>query len=95
MNRQRAAQVHISPLHVQQGLFALLALLVTLVAGQLLQRMDQSPQVSAPLLPVQHTTQTHFSAVSSRLADSAPPQMLEVEQIQSLDGVAGQERWVF
>ena len=34
MNRQRAAQLHLSPLHVQQGLFAVLALLITLFAGQ-------------------------------------------------------------
>jgi len=34
MTRQRAAQVRISPLHIQQGLFGVLALLITLIACQ-------------------------------------------------------------
>src|SRR3546814_8585830 len=34
MNRQRAAQFRISALHIQQGLWAIAALLITLVAGQ-------------------------------------------------------------
>ena len=42
MSRQRAAQLRISPLHIQQGLFAVLALLITLIGGQQFQRWEQT-----------------------------------------------------
>lgn len=48
MNRQRLAQLHISPLHLQQGLVAILALLVTLIVGQQFQRWEQSRQEMTP-----------------------------------------------
>ena len=34
MNRQRVANLHLSPVYIQQGLFAVLALLITLIGGQ-------------------------------------------------------------
>lgn len=48
MNRQRAAQFRITSLHIQQGLWAVLALLVTLVAGQQLLLWHESQQPEAP-----------------------------------------------
>ncbi|MGV8919009.1 MAG: hypothetical protein ACOH2R_14615 [Pseudomonas sp.] len=47
MNSQRLAQVRISPLYLQQGLFASLALFVTLIAGQQFERWDQHHEASA------------------------------------------------
>ncbi|AZD76697.1 hypothetical protein [Pseudomonas chlororaphis] len=95
MKRQRLAQLSVSPLHLQQGLFASLALLVTLIGGQQFSRWEQSQQQEAVRLPVYHTTQTHFSAVSTRFADSAPLHLMDVEQAQPATGTAYQERWVF
>lgn len=94
MNRQRLAQLRIAPLHLQQGLFAVLALLVTLIAGQQFQRWQDS-QAPAPRVPVHHFTQTHFSSVSSQLNDRAPMHLMAVDQAQPLEDAPRQERWVF
>ncbi|WP_415758495.1 hypothetical protein [Pseudomonas sp. LT1P18] len=95
MSRQRAAQLRISPLHIQQGLFAVLALLITLIVGQQFQRWEQNQQQEAPRLSIQHPTQTHFSAASSNQADSPPMRMMDVDQAQPADEMPRQERWVF
>ena len=95
MNRQRAAQLRISPLHIQQGLFALLALLITLIAGQQFLLWEQSQQPEAPHLSIHPATQTHFRAVSSNQADLAPMRMMDVDQAQPADQMPRQERWVF
>lgn len=95
MSRQRAAQLRISPLHLQQGLFAVLALLITLISGQQFQRWQQSQQQEAPRLSIQHPTQTHFSAASSNQADSPPMRMIDVDQAQPANEMPRQERWVF
>jgi hypothetical protein len=94
MNRQGATQLRISPLHVQQGLFALLALLITLIGGQQFLRWQQSQQPETPLLSIPHAPQTHFSAVSN-LADSDSMRMMDVDQAQPVDETTRQERWVF
>ncbi|MCK9797022.1 hypothetical protein BK634_03525 [Pseudomonas chlororaphis] len=94
MNRQRLAQLRISPLHVQQGLFASLALLVTLIGGQQFERWQHGQQL-VERTPVQHATQTHFSSVSSRLAESQPMHMMAVDQAQPVNEAPRQQRWVF
>ena len=95
MSRQRAAQLRISPLHIQQGLFAVLALLITLIVGQQFQRWEQNHQQEAPRLSIQHPTQTHFSAASSNQADSPPMRMMDVDQTQPAQEMPRQEHWVF
>jgi hypothetical protein len=95
MNRQRATHLHLSPLHIQQGLFAVLALLITLIAGQQFQAWQLSQQPQAPLVSIDHPTQTHFSAVSSRQADSTPMRMMDVDQALPMGETRHQERWVF
>ncbi|WLG45094.1 hypothetical protein [Pseudomonas sp. FP1740] len=95
MNRQSAAQFRLSPLHVQQGLFALLALLITLIGGQQYMRWEQSQQPEAPHLSIPHPPQTHFSAVSSNPADNASIRMMGVDQARPVDEMPSQERWVF
>ncbi|AZC21812.1 MULTISPECIES: hypothetical protein [Pseudomonas] len=95
MNRQRLAQLRIAPLHLQQGLFACLALLVTLIAGQQFQRW-QDRQAPIPQVPAhQHPIQTHFRPVSSSFADTAPLQLMTVDQAQPVLESPRQERWVF
>jgi len=95
MNRQRAAQLHISPLVLQQGLFAVLALLITLIGGQQFQRWQQNHPQEVAYVSTPHATQTHFSAVDSSLADSAPMRMMDVDQARPVDETRHQERWVF
>ena len=95
MSRQRAAQLRISPLHIQQGLFAVLALLITLIGGQQYQRWGQSQQQEAPRVSVQHPMQTHFSAADRTFADSAPMRMMDVDQARDAEDMPHQERWVF
>ena len=95
MSRQRAAQLRISPLHIQQGLFAVLALLITLIGGQQFQRWQQTSQQEASRVSIQHPAQTHFSAASSNQADLAPMRMMDVDQAQPGDEMPRQERWVF
>jgi len=95
MNRQRAAHLYLSPVHIQQGVFAVLALLITLIGGQQFLCREQSQQPEAPHLSIQHPAQTHFSAVSSGQADSTPMRMMDVDQAGPVGEMRHQERWVF
>ena len=95
MNRQRATQLRLSPLLLQQGLFAVLALSITLIGGQQFLRWEQSQQQEGPSVSFQHPTQTHFSAASSGMADSTAMRMMDVDQHQAVDESPRQERWVF
>lgn len=93
MNSQRSARFHITPLHIQQGLWAALALLVTLVVGQqwLLWQENQRPE--APAVSIHRAAQKHFSAVGNVAQASASMRMIEVDQAQPVTDT--QERWVF
>jgi hypothetical protein len=95
MNRQRAAQLRLSPLHLQQGLFCVFALLVTLIAGQQFLFWKQDQQQAAPHVSFQHPIQTHFSAASSGMADNSSMRMMDVDQAQPVTEMPRQERWVF
>ena len=95
MNRQRVAHLHLSPVYIQQGLFAVLALLITLIGGQQFLSWEQSRQPEAPHLSIAHPVQTHFSAVSSGQADSPPMRMMDVDQVGPVGEIRHQERWVF
>jgi len=94
MTRQSLSQLRVSPLRLQQGLFASLALMVTLIGGQQLQHWHQSqqqiPQFERPFM-----TQTHFRSVGSVAADATAPQLQMVDQESSLSELPSQERWVF
>ena len=94
MTRQSLSQLRVSPLRLQQGLFASLALMVTLIAGQQLQhwqeRAQPAPQFERPAM-----TQTHFRSVGSVSADATAPQLRMVDQDSSLSELPSQERWVF
>lgn len=95
MNRQRATPLQLSPLHLQQGVFAAVALLITLIGGQQFVRWEQSQQQEGPSVSFQHPTQTHFSAASNGMADSSSMRMMDVDQHQAMDEMPRQERWVF
>ena len=94
MTRQSLSQLRVSPLRLQQGLFASLALMVTLIAGQQFQHWQQSqqqtPQFERPVM-----TQTHFRSVGSVTADVTAPQLRVADQDSTLGELPTQERWVF
>lgn len=94
MTRQSLSQLRVSPLHVQQGLFASLALMVTLIAGQQMQHWQQSRQ-QAPQFERPVMTQTHFRSVGSTTADVTAPQLRLADQESTLSELPVQERWVF
>tara|TARA_R110000822_G_scaffold65227_6_gene159727 strand:+ start:120 stop:446 length:327 start_codon:yes stop_codon:yes gene_type:complete len=94
MTRQSLKPLRVSPLRLQQGLFASLALMVTLIGAQQLQHWQQSPQ-SAPQFERTPMTQTHFRSVGSSTADVTAPRMMAVEQDIALYDEPVQERWVF
>ncbi len=94
MNRQRTVPFRVWLLHLQQGLFALLALLVTLIVGQAFQRWSQ-PLVEARSVPFQAPIQRHFSAVGSASDDRGAYTLTPVEQAEPVTDMPRQERWVF
>ncbi|PHX52470.1 hypothetical protein AO354_28920, partial [Pseudomonas syringae pv. syringae] len=65
MNSQRIAQLRISPLHIQQGLFLLLALLVTLIAIQQFQRWNQANEAAQPKQQFIQTSSISYRGVSA------------------------------
>lgn len=96
MTRRRLSQLHISSLHLQQGLFASLALLITLIGGQQFQRWDQSHSGQALNIPRVIPMQSHFSSVSRAApAEAALTQLITVDQVQPDIDLPYQERWVF
>lgn len=101
MNRQSAAQFksaaqfRLSSLHFQQGLWAALALLVTLVIGQQWLLWQERQQPEAPQVSIHRAPQTHFSAVSNLKEASAAMRMMDVDQVQPATDMPREERWVF
>ncbi|PIB58593.1 hypothetical protein [Pseudomonas sp. 2822-17] len=98
MTRQTLSQMRVSPLRLQQGMFASLAVMVTLIAGQQMQHWQQSQQ-QVPQFERPVTTQTHFSSIGSRTvgsaADVTAPQLRVADQDSTLGELPTQERWVF
>ena len=94
MTRQSLNQLRVSPLRLQQGLFASLALMVTLIAGQQMQHWQQSQQ-QAPQFERPVMTQTHFRSVGSVTADATAAQLRVADQDSTVGELPTQERWVF
>ena len=96
MTRPSLSSLHVSPLRLQQGLFASLALMVTLIGGQQLQHwQQQTSHFERPAMP-----QTHFRPIDSRSVgsvsvDVTAPQLRMVDQASALSELPSQERWVF
>ncbi|KPW16148.1 hypothetical protein ALO83_100304 [Pseudomonas cannabina pv. alisalensis] len=95
MNIQRIAQLRISPLHIQQGLFLMLALLVTLIAIQQFQRWDQTRQATQARQQFLHSSSASYRDVSAPVLKEASPSLRPVDGLVSVDEVAPQQKWVF
>ena len=94
MHRQGFASFHISPLHLQQGLFASLALSVTLIGGQQLGRLEQAPQ---PVAAAQHyiAPQQHFKAFGPVSDTTGRYELAASDETQIARSQPAPERWVF
>ena len=94
MNRLGLSRIRLSSLHLQQGLFASLALLVTLIGGQQLVRFEHATQ---PVQTVLHqpAQQTHFSAIGSSVEVIAGYTLTAADETQIANTEVPQERWVF
>ena len=92
MNRTPFATAAVASSHVQQGLFLLFAVLVTLLGCMAYQRLTQAPEPLLHGLP--HVSNAHFSPVSSRGMDDASTR--DFEQAAELNAPAApQQRWTF
>ncbi|RRV09184.1 hypothetical protein EGJ27_05275 [Pseudomonas sp. v388] len=94
MNSQRIAQMRISPLHIQQGLFLLLALLVTLIAIQQFQRWTQASDAALVKQQIIHSS-VSYRAVSAPMVHSNAQSIRPVDGLVSVSEAAPQEKWVF
>lgn len=99
MNRQGFASMRISSRHLQQGLFASLTLMVTLIGGQQYARWEQA-QAPVASYSVIDKQQKHFTAIKSnasvaRVYDAGRFELAAVEDTQIANSQPGQERWVF
>lgn len=90
MSRQCLAYLPISSLQIQQGLAVTLALMITLLAGQLYQRWHESHEAQ----PRAVVSYQHFNAVSSRGTPASHNQAI-LQRAESSNQVAPQQSWVF
>lgn len=95
MNSQRLAQFRISPLHIQQGLFLLLALFVTLIAIQQFQRWSPASEVTQIKQPFIHSDTISYREVSASATRDMSSSVRPVDGLVSVDEVAPQQKWVF
>lgn len=94
MNTQRLAALRISPLHLQQGLFASLALMVTLIIVQQFAHWTQKEEV-APIHPI-YTHSAPFAKASALKATDVGLNLQSVEgAAAAIDETPRQQSWVF
>ncbi|RAU48418.1 MULTISPECIES: hypothetical protein [unclassified Pseudomonas] len=94
MNTQRLAALRISPLHIQQSLFASLALLITLIIVQQFAHWTQKQDV-AP----HSTLSVHSAPFAKASALKATDVGLSFQSVEgtaaSVDQAPRQQSWVF
>lgn len=94
MNTQRLAALRISPLHMQQGLFASLALMVTLIVVQQFVHWNQNHQATQ----IQHAY-SHSAPFAKASALKATDVALSLQPVEdaaaAIDQAPRQQSWVF
>lgn len=94
MNTQRLAAPRISPLHVQQGLFASLALLITLIIVQQFTHWTQHQDV--PSHPAIAVHSAPFAKASALKATDVGLTLQSVESAAApINEAPRQQSWVF
>ncbi|GFM67194.1 hypothetical protein K5D34_10710 [Pseudomonas cichorii] len=93
MNSQHIAHLRISSLHIQQGLFLLLALLVTLIAVQQFQSWDQSREAAQTQQKIIKISTSHQSLTRTAQINGLGPQ--PVDGLVSANEVVTPQKWIF
>ncbi|WP_296260489.1 MULTISPECIES: hypothetical protein [unclassified Pseudomonas] len=95
MNTQRLAALRISPLHLQQGLFASLALMITLIIVQQFAHWNEKNQ---PVVHIQHSY-SHTAPFAKATALKATDVGLSLQPVDdaaaAIEQAPRQESWVF
>ena len=94
MNRQQVSTMGVTSLHLQQGLFASLALSVTLIGGQQWARWETAAQ---PVATVVHAAapQQHFQALGAVIEGTGHYALAASDDTQIANTQPLPERWVF
>jgi len=97
MNSKRLAQMRISPLHIQQMLFATLAVLVTLIAVQQFQRWENARAVAvhATQIQQQFTHRQSFTTASASVAKDTALSFTPVDGTVPVSEMPQPQTWVF
>jgi hypothetical protein len=98
MNAQRLAQLRISPLHLQQGLFASLALMVTLIIVQQFNHWTQTQDNAQIQSGYSHMAihSAPFAKASALKASDVGLSMQSVEDAAAaIEEAPRQQSWVF
>ncbi|OCR26234.1 hypothetical protein AFK24_04650 [Pseudomonas syringae] len=93
MNSQRLAQLRISPLHIQQGLFATFALLVTLLSIQQYQHWSSAHE--ATQIKQQFTYSQSYSTVSVPMVKDTALSLMPVDGNVEVSEMPQRQTWVF
>lgn len=93
MNRQRFAQLRISPLHIQQGLFVILSLLITLIAIQQFQRWSNAHETIQIKQPF--TYSQSYSTAGAPVAKDTALSLMPVDGKAPVSEMSQRQSWVF
>jgi hypothetical protein len=97
MNSQRVAQLRISPLHIQQGLFASLALLATLIAGQQFEHWSHQAQQAVHVHHQFVSGRAQSTTVSAPVTKEPALSFQSAQEQETAPAVEQprQQKWVF
>jgi len=94
MNTQRLAALRIPPLHLQQGLFASLALMITLIAAQQFAHWSQKQDVTQVRHAYSHSAP--FAKATALKATDVGMNLQSVEDASAAtQEMPRQQSWVF
>jgi hypothetical protein len=93
MNSNLFTSLRISSLHLQQGLFASLALLITLIAIQQYSQWSAAREATSALQPF--TYSQSFTHVSASVARDTALSLMPVDRKAPADEMKPQQTWVF
>lgn len=94
MNTQHLAKLRISPLQVQQGLFASLALMVTLIVVQQFTHWNQQQEMTQ--VSHHYTHSAPFAKASALKASDVALSLQTVDDAEAVnDQAPRQQSWVF
>ncbi len=93
MNTQHLAKLRISPLHIQQGLFASLALMITLIVVQQFNHWNQNSESTPP--PAYSHTAPFIKATSLKATDVALSLRPMEDVVAGVTEAPRRQSWVF